>query len=473
MLVPTDILRKFAATVKARQTTRSTPGERQLANMIGPVSGFAPGAWADNPYEQILHWRTIVYQCGDFISQNFAREQPTAVRVDKNGTKRAKYQLALKGWRMGRNAMPEPPGLLDRKIIEKSTGPTKPQDEYEELDESHELSKLLRDPNEPDTGYPFWYLACVYYVITGRCYLFKGRNGAGQVESLWNLPSQWVRPVCLGNDKLIDYYEVQPPRMPLRRYDPEDIIQIRKPSPFHPLAATSATAMNAAEIDTHDQITGVQNVTLHNRVSFSGQLKAKDNTVSSLSDAAMARIESMFLARYGGVNNSGRPLLLEPGWEWAGMPECPDLAMTESKEAVRKLIIQGYGLDTSYFDSNEATYASALESRQKLRLMVIEPIMRTFAEALTERLARGEFGEDLRVIYLDKSIQSHEERRKDIELLANKNAITMNEMRCEFGFEPRAEPECDELLAQPGMIPLSEMSDYMAQEHQNNAVPVD
>lgn len=452
-LVPVEILQRYAATVKARAVTAAPPpsrGERRIASMVGHANA-SPGSWNSNPYEQLLHFRTIVWQCVNYIAERFAESTPQAVRAADPVTAR-KHAMQAKSWRMGRGPAPER-RMVPRGLIEKTHGPVQPHEDYEFLPPGDPLAKLLVDPNEPDTGFGFWYLAAVFHAMTGECYLYKSRDTARRVESLWVVPSPWMRPVCLGTNRLVEYYQCTPPRGDTTRIDPEDIVRIRRPSPFHPLGAMSATAANAAEIDTYDQISAAQNVTLRNRVNFCGVLRAQEG-VGTLTDDTIMRIENALAARHAGPFNSGRPLILEPGWLWESMPEYPDIAMLKSKEEVGNLVIKGYGLDPSVFNSNAATYAAALEIRNKVQLEVIAPLLRLFAETLTERLAHDEFGPDYRVIYPQQPALSTQEHRKNWQFLARTNSVTINERRVAFGLEPRDEPECDMILAPPALMPL-------------------
>lgn len=454
-IVPVEILQRYAATIKARAAVTPAPaqpsrGERRIAGMVGH-SNASPGSWNSNPYEQLLHFRTIVWQCVNYIADRFAESTPQAVRVIDPAAAQ-KHFIQQKAWLVGRGPAPTS-RVVPRNIITKSLGPVQTHEDYEYLPADDPLAKLLIDPNEPDTGFTFWYLSAVFHRMTGECYLYKSRDTARRVGSLWVLPSPWMRPVCLGRDRLVEYYQCIPPKGETTRIEPEDVIRIRLPSPFHPLGAMSATAANAAEIDTYDQISAVQNVSLRNRVNFCGVMRAQEG-VGALSDEAVMRIENALSARHGGPFNSGRPLVLEPGWLWEGMPECPDLAMLKSKEEVGNLVIRGYGLDPSVFNSNAATYAAALEIRNKVQLEVVSPMLRLFAEVLTERLAHDEFGPDYRVIYPQQPAITAKEHRLNWSFLSKTNSVTINERRVAFGLEPREEPECDMILAPPSLMPL-------------------
>lgn len=466
-MVPVEILQKFARVAiaqKAARPAKASQGERRIAQAIGPFNQ-SPGIGGSsiNAYEQILHFRTCVFQCVNFKAERFAECAVQVVKKAKGG-ERQKHSLHTKAFLFGRGIAPEPRRWVSKSIVTKAASTMKPHEDYEYVEDDDPLARLMSDPNEPDTGFPFWYLSEVFFELCGDAYLFKSRDTARRVESLWVLPTQWMRPVCQGRAKLVDYYECQPMRGVIEKYDPDDIIRIRRPSPFHPLAAMSATNANAAEIDTYDQISAVQNTTLQNRVNFSGILRAEEG-VGSIDPDKIHRIELAIAQRYGGVYNSGRPLILEPGWLWEGMPAAPDLAMKESKAEQRKLIMQGYGLDEAFFAANESTDAAAWESRLKVRLQVTEVPRRLYAEALTERLAREEFGDEYRIIYPDTPIQTHEEKIAEWAQLSQFNRVTINEHRTAFSLEPDDNPEADEIMVAPNLVPLSMSADAAMADH--------
>lgn len=449
---------------------RAEAGEQRIARNIGVVSGNVAGSWFDNPVQQVQHYRTVVYKCVDFIAAAFADCPPQIVKcVDQK--EKAEYQKALVDWRRGRRAYPEPRRFYRSDLILKAIGTVKQHEDYEHVDDSDPVAKLVRDPNEPQTGYPFWYLACVYYVLCGRCYIYKSRNpDTGEVVALYNIPAHWVRPVCLGFNRMVDYYEVNPYRGTTTAssfkdliFRPEDLICIGKPSPAHPLAVTSATMTYAAEIDTYDQITAAQYSQNNNQARISAVLQP-DAGALNLSDETIYRIESIFVSQYTGPRNAGRVAILEPGWSLVPPPTVESMQLMQSKEIQERIVIEGFGLDKSYWDVNSSTYSGSGEVKRKLRAQVLGRILKPFSESLTERLAREDFDDDYRLIYPEDAVQSPEERRADLQLLSNEGAITKNELRTAMGWEPYDDPAADQLMADAAQMPIgSGVSDWDAE----------
>lgn len=474
--VPLEILAKYANQVRAQkaagsalvpaQSQRPVKGAARFARAIGPFGVATAGGYSMWPWEQILHYRTICFQCCNFIGEHFANCTPTAV-LKASGIEKRKHTMMTKAYFANRGPRPQERRYVSQAMKTKAAGPIESHEEYEHVDDNDPLADLLRKPNWDESGFPFWYMGGVFFAIAGDVYIYKSRDTARRVESLFILPPQWMRPVCDGEghgNSVIKGYECTPMRGINEWYDAEDIIRIRRPSPFHPLAAASATAMNAAEIDTYDQLSAVQNSSLKNRMQFSGILRAEGG-IEPMGQVQLDQFMSFMQDRYGGIYNSGKPLPLEPGWIWENLPEPAALLMGESKEAQRRLIIQGYGLDPSYFESKEHTEAGVNDMRRKIRDTVLNPMLRFFGEQLTERLAIEEFGDNYRIIYPDDLQESHADKLARLEQLSKYNRISTNQHRMEWGMEPVDEPEADIIFVLPNLVPLS-----MSEEAAENTV---
>lgn len=405
-------------TKAVRPRKKPTATSHHVAGLIGPYTGV-PGQHGHNSAWQIQQYQGWVYTCVDLIATNIAACDPTAAQ---------------------RN----------------------PADGKEEpLARDHPLARLLANPNDPDTGQQFWYLASVFYELTGDAYIYKQRDGAGRVAELWIIPSHWVRPVSTG-ERLVEYYEVSPYSRSgyaheNARVDVEDMIRVRKPSPFHPAGSTSAVQAAAAEIDTYSQVTAVRYLSLQNGAHIGGVLQAAPGS-TELDDAKLNRIESRFLARYGGVFNFNRPLIVEPGWSYVPAPAGRELEYIQTHEQLRKHVITMFGLDEAYILSSESTYAAAIDNRRKMRMNVLEPRLRMWSSVLTEQLAVMEYGSDYAIIYPERPQKTHDELCREVQVIGSD--LTLNERRAMFGYPPRPEPEADQVFIDPSRVPLAGFQDW-------------
>ena len=298
-------------------------GERFFSRMLGPI-GSAPGAWGQSALalRQVQEYTGFVYRAIDFIGQHVAACPPVAVRVVKAGEVE-KHRLKCKAFANGRGAEPPARKFVPGHIVNKAAGAKPYQEEYEYLEPDHALNRILADPNGPSIGYSVWYLADVYLELTGIAYFWKERGKGGECVGLWNMPTQWVNPIGLGESNLIDYYEINPVITNPGRYgggirvERDDMIAIRKPSPFHPVAGYSPVQAGAAEIDTYKQVTATRYLQLQNKVNHGGVVEVEAGY--DLNDEQMNRAESKLAGHYAGVFNTGRPMYVQGG-KWIEPP---------------------------------------------------------------------------------------------------------------------------------------------------------
>lgn len=461
-----DLAVGFAKAFKGKPNKASS-GERRFAGWTGPVNGAVAGGQGSSQVWQIQQYSNLCYIAVNFIATNFAHCKPAVVKVLGYGEKRQHDYLTTKAFKFG-TALPPARRFVNSLITKSSAGARPQEEEYEFLPDSP-LAKLLADPNEPDIGLTLWYLGDLFYELTGDCYIYKHRNGAGQVVELWIIPTHWVRPISTGTNHLIDYYEVWPftarsvgsPNPDAMRIDLEDMIRIKKPSPFHPIASYSPVQASAAEIDTYGQITAARYLALQNGMSNGGALTAKAGS-PEMDDDTIARYEARMQGHYGGVFNSGRVMLLPVGYEFQYPPDGRELDFRETQIQLREQVMMTFDLDMSYFQSKESTDNNAIELRRKLYARVIRPRQELWSGVLTERLARDDFGDDLRIIYPYTPERTREEERLDCDTASNFKPASMsiNEFRTGFlGLEPREEPECDLVMIDPSLVPMDAASE--------------
>jgi HK97 family phage portal protein len=73
----------------------------------------------------------------------------------------------------------------------------------------HPLPNLIEHPNGHFTGEDYWKAFAYYWLTNGNVYLYKARNGAGQVVELWLLDSEFVYPYWSAGN-FIDGYRYSP-----------------------------------------------------------------------------------------------------------------------------------------------------------------------------------------------------------------------------------------------------------------------
>ena len=447
-------------------------GEQRYTKMIAPYGSSRYGTYRVwDKVVQIQHFRSWVARCVEFLSEG-TRMPPEIVRVTPGG-ERARMGVAVKEWRR-KGCVGEFPG--NRKFVsavrqKNLVGPVSPNEEYEYLPNDHPAVRLVNDPNEPWTGIKFWQLMGTYEELTGEAFLWIVENGAGVPVELWVLPSQWVTPRNIGKSgKLVDYFEVRSVNGPVEFFDPAEIIWSKNDSPWHPLFANSRVQNASTTIDAYEMTETARYAGLENGVSAGGAITMPPDVIPT--QEVLDRIEARFLAKFGGVANAGRPLILEGGLEWTPPTAAAELAFLQSEDQLRKYIMAQFGLDESMMGfANHTTYAAAVITERMLFKSVFGPRLENRAALLTERLL-PRFGPDLRAVYTPSTAtQDPDAKRQDWQLATNARAVTVNEIRTELlGLEPVDDPAADELPSDPLTALGGDMTGWDAEPGQTQGV---
>src|SRR6185437_3812719 len=321
-------------------------GQAGMAHLVGPWGYGGYGVQPLSKSEQILHFREWNYRCIDYICARIAKTPPTPVLTIQASEEKA-WRMQEKAFLRGRGTMPEARAIAPQWWKTKSIGPAKAHEEYEFLDNDDPLTRLLAHPNDPETGVSLWYEAELFNCLTGEDFIWMVTDDAGRVSELWVIPSNWVRPICLGKELLVDYFEVSPrgSTAGVVRFAPEEIIWNKMPSPLSKIYATSPLQAIANSVDTYEKTIAARNFGLDNGVNVMGVIQAAPAANGLLSEEIINRLESRFLKKYGGIANFGRPLILEGGLQWVPPPGETELAFMSSADQGRRWLMAQWGLD--------------------------------------------------------------------------------------------------------------------------------
>jgi phage portal protein BeeE len=456
------------ALAKAVRGTAPSAGERRMAALSGGVGQSAyPGAWGAEKSNQVQQFNGWLSSCVRYKAR-LVGTCPRAVRMGKTAEKdkdRSEYKRLTKAYHAG--AVSAPParrkwlGVPCRKA---AVSPDKARDaeELEHLDDDHDLSRLLADPNGPDVGLVFWPYFASFFYLCGESFIWKVRDEPGGVSEMWVLPAHWVTPRSDGQ-RFFAEYEVRAwgASGGMETIDAEDVIHWRSPGLSHPAAPFSEAQAASAVIDTQAMIQWVRYSLLQNGAQIGGVLELPEG-MSDISDTAMNRLLAKFQGQFSGVWNSGRPLIVPGGGSYTHPPADLELALGGSEDQARRNVMAAFGLDETLMGfSDEATYAGTAVTWKRLRKSIVEPDQRVLAAVLTERLA-AEFGDEYAVIFPDEGgMEDPAEKRANWQAAMQHPAgpaVTLNEVRVELlGLEPSDEEAADDLFGSPGLVPLDQM----------------
>jgi hypothetical protein len=431
------------------------PGEPGMARMVGSWGSNGYGIQPNSKVEQVQHFREWNYRCIDYICGRISKTPPTAV-LTVSPVEEKSYKFAQKAFLLGRE--PSPPdarAFAPRWWKTKSIGPAKAHEEYEFLDESDPLVQLLSNPNDPETGVSLWYEAELFNCLCGEDFIWMVTDGAGRVSELWVIPSNWIKPICLGKEKLVDYFEVSPrggSTSGVVRFDPAEIIWNKMPSPLSKIYAASPLQAMANTVDSYEKTVAARNYGLDNGVYVNGVLQSSVAT-APLDDAQINRIESRFLTKYAGVGNFGRPLILEGGLQWVPPPGDHELAFMSSVDMARKWIMGQWGLDEVVMGfGSVTTRAAAIAAMANVGIATIDPRRRRRAAVLTEKLAKL-FDSNAKIFFEDDTPIDPDAQRQDYQIGGVLNAVAPNDYRTHvLQLEPFEEEIYDRPLVAGGLV---------------------
>lgn len=447
-------------------------GEAGMAHLQGPYGYGGYGIQPVSKTEQVLHFRGWNYTCINYICGRIAEKSPVAALVaDSNEVE--SYKMSRKAFLLGNQPAPVPRRFASDRWKAKSHGPAHANEEYEFLPDDSPLMRLLRDPNDPDTGVSFWYEAEMFNCLTGEDFIWMVRNDAGQVVELWVIPSNWVRPVCLGKNRLVDYFEVSPrgSTVGVTRFEPEEIIWNKRPSPLSKLYAASQLQSMAGDVDTYEKTQAARNYGIDNGTYTSGVITLAPGMMDP-DDSTIQRIESRWMAKYSGVFNFNRPPILGPGMQWVPAPADHELAFIQTSDQLKQYIIAQWGLDQTVLGFGDtASWAAVVANIRKTDRSAINTRKRARAEVLTERLART-FDDRYRIFWPEDDPVDPDSVRTDYATGGQLNAVSANDYRTHvLGLEPWPEEIYDRPLVQAGLVNPSEGGGDSLSQWEGDSIP--
>ena len=261
-----------------------------------------------------------------------------------------------------------------------------------EPDQKHALSRLLRRPNGSYGRSTLWGAVSLSYVVDGNAYLFKRRNGVGQVVELWYRPHWMVRPRRNPNStNLIDYYEYSPPGAPKQRIAVEDVVHLRDGiDPDDEMRGLSSLKALLRTVVTDNQADNFSAAMLRNMGVPSAILTLKAGANPPSPDAA-EKIKADIQARTSG-DNVGKPLFVSGPMD-VTFPEIAldGLALLNIKKLTQSDVSAAIGIPAVVVGllvglETSTAKASHADAREQAYESFIVPTHRSIAEDLDLQL---------------------------------------------------------------------------------------
>lgn len=301
--------------------------------------------------------------------------------------------------------------------------------------EDNEFLNLLNKPNKFHTGKQFWKLYQKYYDITGSAYILKVGKKPELFEKNTKIEElHLLRPDCV----TIKYNETNTDIVSFEYkngdktfvYSADQVIYSFNPDPMNPLIGASLLKAGVRAIETEIQIAEYQNKILKN----GGQVDSVFTFKGNLNAQQIKDMKEQWKDNSAGAENAGKPLFLGGEADVKRLALNPnELSFLTSKGITLEDICILTGVPKEILGTTSgSTYANADASIAIFLRERIKPMLQELVTLLDWRL----IPEDMDLTFIDPTPENHDIKIKTAETLNTINAITTNEKREMFGFDP-------------------------------------
>lgn len=442
-------------------------GESQISRMVGETGGgswsygFSGGTW--NRQELGNHYTGFNYLAIQPLMKEISGMTPhAAFRHDGMSIRNAKNKAMAEGrWDDFRHIGSQYLNAYERS---KAIAPIQTHEELEPVGPEHELVRLLRNPNGPDTAATFFRKLVMYWRIYGEFYIWlvppKIERLTGQKRppvEMWVLPSSWVWPQHdPENKQIFSHFEIRPyagyypveagsgvglgwfPGGTGKHLIPADqIVFYAEPNPtgffngYSPLTAISHW------IDCSDSIDRARTSQFQNG-AFPGVVLEFDKTVVEPDQAMLQRLEARINSTYAGVRRTGKSMILSPGVKMRPLDNKPyEMAYTESAEQIKDWVFAAQGTGQSIVGLVEqTTFNNVWGARANFYSNTIKPMCQLLGELFTEKIARL-FDPSLVVYWPDTTPVDPDLQLRELIGMLDHDVLTINEVAAIKGYAPK------------------------------------
>ena len=333
--------------------------------------------------------------------------------------------------------------------------------------EEHEILKLLENPNPTQGKVEFLVSVISYLLISGNSYILRSGPENREPTELYPLRPDRIR-IEPSTRSIPSAYNYVVGGQTQNRYEIDQatgdsqVKQIKLFNPSDDYYGLSPIQTASIDIDSYN-LANKHNVNLlSNGARPSGAVifNPKDDSGGSmqLSDVQRNQLVNDINQRFSGVNNAGKPMLLEGDFDWKEMGLSPkEMDFLEFKNMSAKDIALIFGVPSQLIGIKDTqTYSNFSEAKLALYNETIIPLLDRLQSDLNEWLT-PQFGSDLYLKFDYDSIPAIAEQRKRVfESViggVQNGILTRNEARHQLGFDSIS--GADELLVPSNLMPLS------------------
>ena len=331
--------------------------------------------------------------------------------------------------------------------------------------EAHPLISLLERPNPLQAGVEYFQSLYSYLLLSGNSYALQSDvNGAPRELHILRPDRIEIEPSSTAIPKSYKY-KLGQEIVKIYPADPitgaAEVKHFKLWNPLDDYQGLSPLAAASISIDQNNMVSKHNIALLANGARPSGAIVFKPSDDAGnrtmLTDGQREQLQSDLANRFKGVNNAGRPMLLEGDFEWKEMGMSPkDMDFMSQANMTAKDIALCFGVPSQLIGIPDAqTYANVQEARLALYEETIIPLARRIESDLNEWLAPA-FGDDISISYDIDAIPAMTERRRriyeNVTAAVRDGIISRNEARERLGLEPISGG--DEVFIAANLFPL-------------------
>jgi len=300
---------------------------------------------------------------------------------------------------------------------------------------SHPILELLAKPNPEDSLYSFLFKLDLFLEITGDSYIYIQKNALGVPERLDVLYSQFVNIQTDGRNKIIKYnYGASVNGEYKTSFTPEEIIHIKFFDVADILYGISPYMACARSNGLIDSSTLFEEALSRNLGVPSGVLKYNSERISE-DDRTV--IESKWQKKFASSGRAGKLLVTDTDTTYTPIGTSPrDMNFMEGRRWSRETIFSCYGIPQALLITEGVNRSNYTQASIEYHYNTILPRLQLISQTIGRELAKSSISKEDIIIEFEKDAPIDNELIiQKAKLLADKNAITPNELRQALGYE--------------------------------------
>ena len=169
---------------------------------------------------------------------------------------------------------------------------------------------------------------------------------------------------------------------------------------------------------------------------------------STLNESEFKRLQKQILKTYGGLKNTGIPVILENGMDFKKFQMShQELQYSENRIEDNKEVGLVFGVPEAKLYGTSTTYASAIQAEKDYNKYTLLPIMRQIKQVLDNGLVSDFYGKFSKYTlrYEDFVAEDIQFKTSKVARFVKSGIITVNEARQEMGYPKSTDPNADVL----------------------------